>query len=315
MRRVLALTVLLSLALPASAGAALRLGVVGDKSRFQNLTTQHTDINLVFTSWNTGVDHPGILDRKLSEHGPIPMLGWGTTNTDGRQVIRPRGIARGDGDKFLVAVNQAAARWGQEIYVRPLAEMNAYWNKYSAFNANGTSRGPSYSTRAYRKAFRRMYIILHGGTRDEVNAKLAALGQSNLHGSADPTANPLLHVVWNPQGYGAPNLARNSANSYYPGDAYVDLVGNDLYDQHFTAAWDANLALYQSHPSKPYVIGEWGLWGIDDPAFVRRMASFARNHKRVEALIYYRSDKGSVFDLATKPKSRAAYKQYIVPLG
>lgn len=35
-------------------------------------------------------------------------------------------------------------------------------------------------------------------------------------------------IVWNPQGFGAPNIPANSANAYYPGDAYVDVVANDL---------------------------------------------------------------------------------------
>ena len=41
---------------------------------------------------------------------------------------------------------------------------------------------------------------------------------------------PKLRIVWNPQGFGAPNVPGNSAQAYYPGDAYVDVIGNDLYD-------------------------------------------------------------------------------------
>ncbi len=118
-------------------------------------------------------------------------------------------------------------------------------------------------------------------------------------------------MIWNPQGYGAPDIPANSAQAYYPGDPYVDVVGNDLYDQRGKAEWDANEALYNAHPNKPYSFPEWGLWGIDDPAFIRTMGTFVRTHSRTEMLAYFESKPGSIFDLATKPKSRAAYREVI----
>jgi hypothetical protein len=45
------------------------------------------------------------------------------------------------------------------------------------------------------------------------------------------------------------------------------------------------------------------------------MAHFASTHPRVKALVWYKSERGSLFDLGSKPKSLAAYKRYIVPLG
>ncbi|HEY6032407.1 MAG TPA: hypothetical protein VIU44_17690, partial [Gaiellaceae bacterium] len=66
---------------------------------------------------------------------------------------------------------------------------------------------------------------------------------------------------------------------------------------------------------KPYSFPEWGLWGIDDPAFVRTMAKFVNTHARVEMLAYFESAPGSIFDLASKPQSKAAYRSLITPLG
>jgi hypothetical protein len=314
-RRVLFIAALVALVLPVSSGAAVRLGVAGDKSRFRSQTGQISQIHLAFTTWGTGLGRPGFMDRLYTEHGPIPMLTLHTKNHDGKEAITPRGIARGVGDRYLVQISEAASRFGKEAYIRPLAEMNGHWNYYCAYNSSGSYRGDSHSTRNFRRAFRRIYFIMKGGTRADINARLANIGMPPLRISHDIPENPLVRVFWNPQGFGSPNLAKNSANSYYPGDQYVDVVGNDLYDQHFKAEWDANLALFRSHPSKPYAIGEWGLWGIDDPAFVRDMASFVRGHPRVEAIVYYKSLRGGLFDLASKPKSLAAYKRYIVPLG
>jgi hypothetical protein len=314
-RRLLFIAVLVVLVLPASSGAAVRLGVAGDKARFRSQTGQRSQVELAFMNWGSGMNNPSWLDNFFAAHGPMPMISFGTKGKGGVEAIKPRGIASGRGDGYLIELSNAISRYGKPVYMRPLAEMNGHWNYYCAYNRNGSYRGDAYSTANFRNAFRRIYLILHGGTLAEINPRLANRGMPPVRSSTDLPSNTLVRVVWNPQGFGSPNLAQNSANSYYPGNSFVDVVANDLYDIRFKAEWDANLALFRSHPSKRYAIGEWGLWGIDDPAFVRRMASFVRNHPRVEAIVYYKSERGSIFDLGSKPKSLAAYKRYIIPLG
>ena len=153
------------------------------------------------------------------------------------------------------------------------------------------------------------------GTAVQLNARLRALGLPAVTHDYDVNPTPMLRVVWNPQGYGSPNLPGNSAQAYYPGNRYVDVVANDLYDIGGKAEWAANDRLYRAHPAKLYAIAEWGLWGIDDPAFVRRMGGWARTHRRLILLSWFESNPGSIFDLANKPASRAAYRRYITPLG
>jgi hypothetical protein len=148
-----------------------------------------------------------------------------------------------------------------------------------------------------------------------MKAELAKLGLPPI--SRDlPVTTPKLRIVWNPQGFGAPNVPGNSAQAYYPGDAYVDVVGDDLYDiGGHGATWSAAAALYKAHPHKAFAFPEWGLWGIDDPSFVRTIATFVKQHRRVEFIAYFSGRAGSVWDLATKPGSRAAYRSLITPLG
>lgn len=152
---------------------------------------------------------------------------------------------------------------------------------------------------------------MHGGSN--VDARLRALGLPPV-GNPIP-ANPLVSVVWNPQGYGSPDLPGNTAQAYYPGDRYVDVVGDDLYDIRGKAEWGAADRLYKAHPTKPFAFPEWGLWGIDDPKFVEQMAMFVKTHSRTRLIAYFNAKPGSIFDLASKPRSLAAYKRYIVPIG
>jgi hypothetical protein len=295
-----------------SAGAAGRrvsLGLLGDPSRFDAQTGQRSRVRLIIVGWGQG-GAPGYFSSLLATMLDEPMLGL-STGPLGGESITPAQIAHGAGDSYLAAINQALADWGKPVYVRPFAEMNGYWNAYSAFNQNGSPRDAAHSTAAFRKAFARVYLLLHGGSG--INARLARLGVPPVQGSWP--ANPNIRVVWNPQGYGDPDLPGNSAQAYYPGDRYVDVVGDDLYDIRGKASWAAAEALYKAHPGKPFSFPEWGLWDLDDPAFVTQMAAFLRSHPRTEVANYYSGKPGSIFDLATKPRSRAAYRQLISPLG
>ena len=45
------------------------------------------------------------------------------------------------------------------------------------------------------------------------------------------------------------------------------------------------------------------------------MSTFVRTHRRTEMLSYFESVPGSIFDLQDKPKSKAACRALITPLG
>ena len=46
-----------------------------------------------------------------------------------------------------------------------------------------------------------------------------------------------------------------------------------------------------------------------------RMATFVRTHTRVSMIAYFNAKQGSIFDLASKPRSLAVYRREIVPFG
>jgi hypothetical protein len=288
---------------PSGPDARVQLGVLGSPGRFQQQTGQRSTVVHSFIGWH----QPNTIPKLLAQLAPLPMI---AIKTGG--VVTPLDIAQGRGDSFLLALNRALADFGATVYVRPMPEMNGHWNEYSAFSKSGSSKGPRYSTQAFRRAFARIALIARGGPARKLNPQLRKLG-----GPVVPSDLPVTEarMVWNPQGYGAPDIPANAAQAYYPGDAFVDVVANDLYDQGFKAAWEANDALYAAHPRKPYAIAEWGLWGIDDPAYVEKMAAWVKSHPRTELLAYFSSRPGSLWDLASKPRSRAAYRKTITPLG
>jgi hypothetical protein len=282
--------------------ARTQLGILGDPGRFARLTGQRSSVRHVFASLSQSNAFPRILEQLR----PVPLLALKPGTTP------PLDIALGRTDSSLLALNRALAGFGGLVYVRPLPEMNGHWNEYCAFNRDGSSRGARFSTAAFRKAFARIAILARGGSAADMNAQLRRLGLTSVSSDLPSTQ---ARIVWNPQGYGAPDVPANSAAAYYPGDAFVDVVANDLYRQATGAAWEANEALYRAYPHKRYAIAEWGLWGMDDPAYVERMATFTRTHSRVEFLSYFNSKPGSLWDLGSKPRSRSAYRRLVTPLG
>ena len=278
----------------AAAAAHVILGVHGSADRFDAQTGQRTQIRHVFVDFEQGSS----LAQIVSALGPIPMIAINTGSYDSRETATPRGIALGQNDGFLTQLNAVIAAWpGDRFYVRPFPEVNAWWEATCAYNKNGSRRDGAHSTAWTRKAFARIAIIVRGGAQADMDAKLAKLGLPGVSGDLPVTA-PKARLVWNPQGFGAPDLPGNSAQAYYPGDE-----------------WEAAERLYRAHPSKPFAFPEWGLWGFDDPQFVRAMARWIATHPRTEFVSYFEGHPGSVWDLASKPRSRALYRTLIAPLG
>lgn len=289
------------------------LGIAGQADRFRAQTGQDSQVRHLFLGWGQGSAWGSPFAELFAELKPVPMLHLGTdAGRARREAITPAQIASGRGDAYLVALNRAIAAYGGAIYVRVMAEMNNPRNYYAPTRPNGTSKGPSHSPTAYRQAFRRAYLILHGGAT--VDATLRRLGLPPLGRELAVNAAPVLTVIWNPiAGLGV--RSAKPAQAFYPGDAFVDMVGNDIFATRTSVgSHAANEALYRAHPGKPYALPEWGL-AVDDPGFVQRICRFLRSTKRTRLAAYFEARPGSPYDLGSKNAARAAYRRCITPIG
>jgi hypothetical protein len=307
---------IVALALAPAAAARPLLGVHGDSTRFASLTGQRSSTSHMYLGWGQGQTWGSPFDRIFPKLGVAPLVTITTFRWPSKKsVLTPLQIARGAGDSYLIALNAAIARAGRDLfYVRPLGEMTGWWNPWCAYTRSGRAKGAAYSTAAFRKAFARMYLLLHGGSAAELNQRLARLGLPGVKSDLAVNPFPALRVIWGAQAHGDPQVPGNAPARYYPGDAFVDVVGDDPYDLG-SVDWPAIERFYKAHPRKGFAFPEWGMQGLDDPGFVARMASFVKTHRRVELLSFYNGRAGSVYDLASKPRARAAYRRLIVPLG
>jgi hypothetical protein len=229
--------------------------------------------------------------------------GYGT-----REVVTPRGIARGEGDRYLVNLNRRIAEYGAPTYIRLMAEMNQANNGYSAFDRSGRSRGPAHSTRAFKQAWRRATLILRGGPVAALDARLRALHLPPVRTAAAELPQPQVAMVWVPQTRGTPDIPANMPHAYWPGGRYVDWVGTDFYSRFPNFRWLDDF--YRSFPGKPFVFGEWAMWGGDDPAFVGSLFGWIHSHPRVRMALYNQGARtDGPFRLARYPRSRAALRK------
>lgn len=316
MRRILLLAGLLTLvAAPAAAADTLLppkgkvyTGVTGGQSvgSFENQVGKHPSVFGFFTWWFGSSE---FIYEAAERSGSLLMLHVSTQDGYGTpEAYSPLEIAQGEGDGYLVTTNRRIAEYGQPTYVRFLAEMNQANNGYSAFDHDGSSRGPSHSTKAFKQAWRRATLILRGGSVATIDAQLQRLGMPPLSVPAFVLPEPQVAMMWVPQTEGTPNIRANSARAYWPGGKYVDWVGTDFYSR-FPNFTDLT-SFYKRFPGKPFVFGEWALWGRDDPGFVRRLFAWIEHRPRVKMLLYNQGNRtGGPFRLSNYPASRRAIRR------
>ena len=283
-------------------------GVTGSTSvaKFEQQVGKHPSVFGFFHKWGGPT---GYIYDAVERSGSRLMLHISTQDGYGTpEALTPRAIAEGKSDRYLIRSNREIAAYGKPTYVRFLAEMNQTNNGYCAYNRDGSSRGPSHSTRAFKAAWRRATLILRGGAVFDINAKLHKLGLPPVDTNESELPQPQVAMAWVPQTEGTPNTHANRARAYWPGPKYVDWVGTDFYSK-FPNFKDLK-TFYNDFKGKPFVFGEWALWGADSPGFVHRFFAFVNSHKRVRMLLYNQGNlTDGPFRLTRYPKARAAIKQ------
>ena len=271
--------------------------------------------------------HPAVM-QSFESWGYVPKeaLGrWTETNTRGMlslstarcwkcpDVISPRSIARGKGDRYIVALGKALAHRRKPTYVRLLPEMNGYWNRYSAFEASGERRDMAHSTKNFKRAWRRFVLIARGGERKAIDRRLQKLGMPRIRERTPKRLpQPKVAFAWVPQSTGSPDVKGNRPKDYFPGWDYVDWVGADVYGKYPNIAGVDSL--YKRFSKRPFMIGEWSPWDVDRPSFVKDLFGWIEKHGRASMAVYYQGfGEGSdnPYELADYPKSTKALRRIL----
>jgi len=287
----------LLLMLPAAAGAGILTphghkvwfgvsdtGDPADFGHFSSAVHKHPAVMESFRTW--GSDFPDSI-RRWQTARTRPMIHISTAdNNDGHELITPAQIAAGQGDRYLVRLNKLFYEKEMRAYVRPLGEPNRCLNVWAAYDCAGASRGPEHSPTAFKRAFRRIYVIVHGGgKRAKINRRLAEAGLPPLTVNIGALPKAPVAIVWSPLPSGSPTVPQNRPKHFYPGSRWVDWVGTDFYAAY--PEWKSLTGLYRRFSGKPFAIPEWGVESGDDPTFVSKLFAWVRSHPRCKMMVYY----------------------------
>jgi hypothetical protein len=251
---------------------------------FSDAVDKHPAVIESFRTW--GSDFPESI-RRWQTARARPMIHITTAdNGDGHEIVTPRAIAQGAGDEYLVRLNRLFHEKQMRAYVRPLGEPNRCLNVYAAYDCAGAGRDSAHKPRWYKLAFRRIYVIVHGGGKAAaIDRRLAEAGLPPLTASVGGLPKAPVAIVWSPLPSGSPTVPQNRPRNFWPGSRWVDWAGTDFYASY--PEWKSLTGLYNRYPDKPFVITEWGVEAGDDPGFVSRLFAWLKKHPRCKMLVYY----------------------------
>ncbi len=277
--------------------------------------------------------------------GAAPLITWQTGSTSPKTIAQAGDTGSGKpADQIIVQNAKLSADYGKPAFVRIDQEMNAYWFPWSAYNKDGTQRSSSASD--FQDMWRRITVIFEGGKVKDINARLASLGLPPLDPDASFPGWMGIPSVSNPESYlepaenvafvfnpvdapGIPDVSGNRWLDYYPGDEYVDWVGQTTYNGTWNATMEQRFkwldAFYQEFSvkrGKPYMMGEWGLepkanggFG-DNPAYIDEIFKWTKAHKKVKALVYFSvNDSKGDYRLSSYPNSAKTFSNGIQQSG
>jgi hypothetical protein len=300
-------------------------GHASDYRTFRHRVREHSALLQDFYHWDTPLT-TGALQRweRTDTRG---VLSLSTAPGGGPERVTPRRIARGRADRYILRLNESIANSNQVVYIRLFPEMNGYWNPYCAYNADGSKRGESHSKGNFRRAWKRIVLIIRGGKRRKINHRLRHYGMKRIYRATSEhdrvyrrrdvprrLERPKVAFMWSPQTIASPHLRGNKPSRYWPGRRFVDWVGADIYSAFASpGVWAALKRFYRRWRHRPFVVGEYAPWDNDyQGRFTRRLFNWAEDHGRVRALIYYRSvSPDNPFDIRYWPRARRVIRHHL----
>jgi hypothetical protein len=276
---------------------------------FAQQSGKHPAVFNYFISWRASQSSFHWLSYRLADaraQGAAAMLSVAPEDTG----LRPRDLARGEGDVFLMGLTRLLAEHGEVTFLRPLSEMNNGNNAYAPYDLAGRSRGPAYTVRQLKNAWRRVALITRGGAVAAMDAKLRRLHMPPVRTTVAELPRSAVALMWVPLSFGNPEIARNHPRHFWPGARYVDWVGTSWYSPYKSTRAMQSFYDYPLWRRKPFAFAEWGVWGRDDPGFVRQFFGFVKTHPRVRMAVYYQSALlKREFRLSAHPRTRAALRR------
>jgi hypothetical protein len=260
--------------------------------RAEKILGRRIDPVMWFRSWDTpagpGRFRPEHLDGLDDRDVVITWEPWRPGGGAVQPEYAPAAIAAGRHDPYIREWARAVRDAGRLIYLRPMHEMNGRW--YPWGSPDGERRPADYLA-----AWRRIRSLF---------TEQAALN---------------VRWIWSPNGADVP--AGNRMEDYYPGPDQVDVLGCSAYNWGTTRPW-SQWTSFRDLMRVPYQrlarLGPQPIWlcetgctphGGDKPAWVRGMLASAQAFPRLDAVLWFNTDKETDWRATEPPEVAAAFRK------
>jgi hypothetical protein len=243
----------------------------GPLVELETLVDYEFPIVLNYSSFENTYKHPNLQQRleNMYKNGRTAELTLQTSATQyPGESNTVYAILNGGYDDFLKDYAETVAAFEHPVLFRLGNEMNGDWCPYAGYN---TARDPWIFVEFYRYVYG---FFERAGARNVI-------------------------WVWNPNGKSFPDFTWNDALMYYPGDAYVDVVGLTAYNtgnyypgetwKSFAELYDSIYYNYVEKYDKPLMITEFAsaAAGGDKNAWVSDMFAHIRYYDRIKVAVWW----------------------------
>lgn len=238
---------------------------LAEQQRFDTLSQHPMAMTMQYAPWKNadGSPHKFAYCTEIYDDGRIPHVAWGIA---GCPPVPDVAAGKWDAHVTQTAKNIAAIAAGRRFQLRMWWEQNGRWMPVCADKYGN-------DTTVYVAAWRRMADIFRANA-------------------------PSVELVWSPAWRSLPDEPWNAMKNYYPGDAYVDVVGCSIYNKYGaeTNTWRSFETLVAEltdvSATKPLMMSEGA--SLEDTAqpnrkaqWITDMGAYVKAHPRWEALLWF----------------------------
>lgn len=247
-----------------------------------------------FQNWDGSDEWAGVFREDwvsaAAARGARPMISWEAWRTAGSfdPEFHLRRIAEGSQDAYLSQFARDVAAYGQPVWIRLMPEMNGDWTSW-----NGTVNDQT--AEDFVAAWRHIVELFR------------AEGAGNAQ------------WVWSPNETDEPRVDDNRMERYFPGEAYVDVVGIDGYNwgSDGPGGWRSFVDVFSEPYHRLTAISARPVWitetasaslGGDKAQWVRDMFSTG-DFPRIEAIVWFHTDKERDWRMTSSEDVTAAFRE------
>ncbi len=236
---------------------------------FETRVGKTADMRAVFVHWGNESQFPMYLAPYVRDKGKTLVIFWEATDYNVASTEQPRfnydSIIRGDWDNYFRSFAASAKTYNAPVILIPFSEMNGDW-----FSVSGTKNGNSAAK--HNAAYRHVREFFRTTTN--------------------------VQFGWAPNNGSVPDVAGNQIADYYPGDAYVDIVGVDGFNfggtqwETFSQVFDKALLQLSTYKKPVYLFSFASQADTRKAAWIRDAISVQiPKHTEIKGWIWFNEQK------------------------